>query len=55
MFTTALKGQGRVLHKNGCNYCYYYSAPLLLLLLLMLFLFSIALTDDTCSAALTYQ
>ena len=41
-----------MLHKNGCNYCYYYSAPLLLL---MLFLFSIALTDDTCSAALTYQ
>ena len=53
MFTTALKGQGRVLHKNGCNYCYYYSAPLLLLL--MLFLFSIALADDTCSAAFTYQ
>ena len=51
-----------MLHKNGCNYCYYYSALLLLLMLLplmllplMLFLFSIALTDDTCSAALTYQ
>jgi len=46
-----------VLHKNVCNYCYYYSALLLPLMLLplMLFLFSIALTDDTCSAALTYQ
>ena len=52
VFTTAVKRQVRVLHKNGCNYCYYYSA---LLLPLMLFLFSIALTDDTCSAALTYQ
>ena len=46
-----------MLHKNVCNYCYYYSALLLLLMLLtlMLFLFSIDLTDDTCSSALTYQ